>query len=122
MLQINQITTNALQQQNVVMPDGTILTLVFYFRPLQQGWFINQLIWSSTSFTLNGLRITNSPNMLNQWKNILNFGLGCFSSSTREPSLLTDFSSGYSNLYILTQSEVTQWNEFLTTGVFPNGS
>ena len=71
---------------------------------------------ANITFTLNGLRITNSPNMLNQWKNILPFGLACFSTANREPSLQQDFASGNSVLYVLTQAEVTQYSEFLALG------
>lgn len=120
MLTIQQITIDALQQQNLVLPDGSLLSLTLYFRPMQQGWFINQLRWST--FTLNGLRITNSPNMLNQWKNLLPFGLACFSKTSREPSLQDDFAAGNATLYILTQAEVLGWNQFLASGIFPNGS
>lgn len=111
MLLIQQVTSNPLQKQTLVLPDGSSLSLVIYFRPLQQGWFINNLTYGT--FVLNGLRITNSPNMLNQWRSLLPFGLACFSTANREPSLSQDFSSGASSLYILTQAEVDQYTEFL---------
>lgn len=114
MLLIQQITTNPLQSQNLVLDDGTIVQLTLYFRPIQQGWFVNQL--ARGTFVLNGLRVTNSPNMLRQWKNLIPFGLGCFSAANREPSLQQDFSSGASKLYILTQAEVLQYEAFLANG------
>lgn len=114
-----KVSSNVYQQQNLVLPDGSILSLLIYFRPMQLGWFINELVWQD--FTLNGLRITNNPNMLNQWRNLLPFGLACFSQSSREPSLQDDFSIGYSTLSILTQKEVAGYTEFLKTGSFPAG-
>src|SRR6266403_3673629 len=102
MLLIQQITTNPLQSQTLVLPDGTSFFLQLYFRPMQFGWFIEKFTYGD--FVLNGLRITNSPNMLNQWRNILPFGLGCFSIANREPSFQEDFSSGNSKLYVLTQA------------------
>ncbi len=114
MLLIQQITTAPLQKQNLVLQSGAILTLKLYFRPLQFGWFINQLIFGD--FVLNGLRITNSPNMLNQFKNQLPFGLACFSTANREPTQQQDFSSGASKLYILTEAEVDAYSEFLSGG------
>lgn len=114
MLLIQQVTSAPLQKQTLVLPDGTTLALELYFRPLQFGWFVNQLSYGD--FVLNGLRITNSPNMLNQFRNQLPFGFGCFSTANREPTQQQDFTSGASKLYILTQAEVDEYARFLTLG------
>lgn len=110
---IQQISNNALQTQTLVLPDGSSVVLTVYFRPIQQGWFINELTWQT--FILRGVRITNSPNMLYQWKNLIPFGLACYSSGNREPSLKKDFVSGASKLYILTAAEVEAYAEYLRT-------
>lgn len=114
MFLVGQITADPLQQQQLVLADGSTLTLQIYFRSMQFGWFINQLTYGT--FQINGLRITNSPNMLNQFRNQIPFGLACISMSEREPSQLQDFSSGASKLYILSAAEVAQYATFLTTG------
>ncbi len=114
MLRIQQVTSNPLQRQTLVLEDGTTLTLTLYFRPMQYGWFVERLEYGT--FVLNGLRITNSPNMLIQFRNQIPFGLGCFSTANREPSQQQDFSSGASRLYILTQAEVADYMEFLSLG------
>lgn len=111
---IQQVTSNALQRQTVVMSTGIAFTIEIYFRSMQQGWFINSLTYAD--FELNGMRIVNSPNMLNQWRNLLPFGLACFSTANREPSLIDDFSSGASVLYALTPAEVEEYTEFLRLG------
>lgn len=109
---IEQITIDPLQQQTLRLPDGTSIDLTLYFRPMQQGWFINSLVYGD--FILSGIRLTNNPNILMQWKNKLPFGLGCFSKSIREPSLQEDFASGYSTLYILSEEEVEGYSEYLS--------
>lgn len=114
MLLIQQITTDPLQKQVLVLQDGTTVSLELYFRPQQTGWFVNEMVYGD--FILRGLRITNSPNMLNQFRNQLPFGFACFSSANREPSQQEDFSSGASKLYILTQAEVLAYAEFLSAG------
>ena len=111
---INQITSNPLQQMGLILYNGNILTLTLYFIPLQQGWFITNLTYNN--FVLNGLRITVSPNMLNQFRNQIPFGLGCFTTLLREPSLLQDFSSANFNLYILDQSETDEYAQLLSLG------
>ncbi len=114
MLLIQQVTSNPLQKQTLVLQDGTTLTMELYFRPMQFGWFVNQL--THGDFVLNGLRITNSPNMLYQFKNQISFGFACFSTANREPSQQEDFSSGASRLYILTSEEVDEYTRFLQLG------
>ncbi len=114
MFLIQQVTANPLQQQTLILEDGTALELTIYFRPMQYGWFINEILYGN--FKLYGVRITNSPNMLHQFRNRIPFGLACFSSANREPSLQQDFSSGVSKLYILSQAEINEYAEFLRSG------
>jgi hypothetical protein len=114
MFLIQQITNDPLQKQTLILPDGTSLSLTVNFVPMQYGWFITSLIYGS--FILNGLRITNSPNMLHQFKNQIPFGLACFSTNNREPSQQEDFSSGTSQLYILNAAEVAQYAGLLQSG------
>lgn len=112
MFEINQITSEPLQTQVLTLYDGTLLNMTLYYVPRQLGWFITNL--TIGNFTLQGVRITTSPNILYQWKDLLNFGLACFSTQNREPTQQQDFSSGASALYILTASEVQQYSEFLS--------
>jgi len=114
MFLIQQVTSNALQKQTLILSDGSAVSLTLYFRPLQQGWFINEI--SRGDFTLRGVRICNSPNLLRQYKNKIPFGLGCFSVANREPSLQEDFSSANSKLYILSASEVEEFEDYLKNG------
>lgn len=114
MLLIRQITKDPLQQQSVVLPDGTSVTLQFYYRPLQLGWFLNSITYGE--FVLKGLRITNSPNMLHQWRNQIPFGLACYTDGLREPTQQEDFFSGAAKLYLLTEEEVEEYTEFLENG------
>jgi hypothetical protein len=112
--QIQNLTGDSRQKQTLVLPDQTFIEMEIYFVPMQLGWFITELTYQS--FVLNGLRITNQPNLLYQFRNKLPFGLACFSSAQREPSQQEDFLSGASKLYILTEAEVEAYTEFLTRG------
>ncbi len=111
MLQIQNITNDPLQSQNFILPDGTSMQIVMQFNPLQFGWFIQSLTYGT--FVLQGRRICVSPNMLHQFKNILPFGLACFSNSKREPNQQNDFTSGAATLYVLTAAEVAQYTRYL---------
>lgn len=114
MLQIQQLTSNALQSQTLVLPDGSTILLTLYYRPLQYGWFINEL--THLDFTVKGVRVCNSPNLLHQFRNQIPFGLCCVTTGQREPTQQQDFSSGAANLYLLTADEVQAYTEFLAGG------
>jgi len=108
---IQNITTDPAQGQTITLNDGTNLSFILTFYPMQYGWFFTNLTYGSLS--INGLRVTNSPNMLRQWQNLIPFGMACYTAGNREPTQQQDFSSGASNLYILTSAEVQQYSEFL---------
>ncbi len=112
MFLIQQITSEPRQTQELILADGSLVSLSIYFIPMQYGWFITNLTFND--FVLNGVRITNSPNILFQFHNQIPFGLACFSKANREPSFQDDFSSGNSQLYILSQAEVDAYVEFLS--------
>lgn len=112
MFQIQNLTSSPRQKQNLVLPDSTTIQLEIYFVPLQLGWFITSLTYGD--FTLTGIRITNLPDILYQFRNKLPFGLACISPSGREPTQQEDFQSGASQLFILTRAEVEQYTNFLT--------
>lgn len=114
MYTVSNITAAAKQTQTLVLEDGSALNLTVAFLPMQYGWFIVNLTYGS--FTARGIRICNSPNLLHQYCNQLPFGLGCFSTGNREPTLQQDFSSGASKLYILTAAEVAQYAVYLQNG------
>jgi hypothetical protein len=114
MIQITNITADARQQLRIRLPDNSIVVMHLEYKPQQLGWFITNLTWNT--FTLNGRRITTSPNMLHQFKNLISFGLACFTTDNEEPMLQQDFSSGRASLYILSAAEVAWYTAFLANG------
>lgn len=120
MQQINGLTQDPCQLMTMILQDpgyswnGTSFTLEIQFVPMQYGWFITNLTYGS--FVLNGVRICNLPNILHQWKNLIPFGLACFSMNDREPSQQQDFQSAASQLFVLSASEVEQYAEIIGGG------
>lgn len=108
---IPNLTAEPAQKQTIVLPDGTKVTMRIQFRANQYGWYFDELSWST--FTLRGLRISNSPNMLHQWRNGIPFGIACFTAGNREPTQQQDFSSGAAKLYVLSQAEVEEYTTIL---------
>lgn len=111
MLKINQVTSDSLQKQTLILPDGTPLVFTLYFQPQQFGWFIKELTYAD--FKVKSIRVCNNFNILHQFKNKIPFGLACISADDREPMFIEDFSTGKSVLYILTSEEVKIYTEFL---------
>ena len=112
MFQIEQITTDAKQQQTLQLPDGTLITFAMTYRESQSGWFAD-ITYTPSNFTLLGMRVCALPNLLRQWKNLLPFGLLCSTAGPREPTQQEDFSSGFASLFILDSDEVLQYEQFL---------
>lgn len=112
MYQIQNLTADSRQRQTLALPDGSLITIAIYFVPMQLGWFITEFTYKD--FTVNGLRITNSPDILYQWRNKLPFGLACFSAQNNEPTQQQDFLAGTSRLYILTADEVNLYTGYLS--------
>jgi hypothetical protein len=115
---IENITTAANQTQSVVLPDGSAFTFTLYYSANQLGWFILNFVYNT--FVLNGMRITTNPNLLYQYQNQLPFGVACFTVGQREPTQQQDFSSGASNLYLLSQAEVQAYTAYIEGGPLPS--
>lgn len=109
---IEQITTEPLQKQTIVLDDGSTVSFVIAYVPMQYGWFFREIIYKS--FKVTNIRVTNSPNILHQFKNQIPFGIACFSEENREPFLQEDFSSGTSKLYLLSLEETQDYAEYLS--------
>lgn len=110
MYRVQGITAFPKQKQTVILPNGNKAQLYLEYSDQQLGWFLDL---TYGSFQLKSKRIVNVPNILHQFSNILPFGIGCFQDDGQDPTLLQDFSSGRSKLYILDQSEVLEFERYL---------
>lgn len=112
MFKIQNITTYGYQGKSLVLPDGTRIEIDIQFVELRKCWVIKRLAYQD--FLLHSHKIVNGTNILRQFKNILPFGLACYSPSGRDPQFLEDFSEGDHQLFILTQDEVQQYEDRLS--------
>lgn len=58
------------------------------YKPSQYGWFIS-LVWGD--FSINNERISISPNLLRQFKNVLPFGILISGFQAEEPVFITSW-------------------------------
>lgn len=112
MNRIQQISQDPLQKQSIPLDDGSLVEMTLYYMPLQSGWFIRDLVYGD--FVTHNIRVTNSPNILHQFRNQLPFGLACFTKGEREPTQQQDFSSQTANLFLLSAEEVADYTRFLS--------
>ena len=105
MFKIPGITTDPFQERTLILPDNTEVLFRMNFIDQQLGWFITDFTYMD--FNLYGIRIVNSPNLLQKYSYGFPFGLSCVSAENREPFFLDDFFKENSNLYILTKDEVS---------------
>lgn len=111
MLKISEITNDAIQNRTIVLLDETEFDIQIKYVPQQFGWFIESLTYQD--FSLAGLRIVNSYNLLYQYTDLIPFGIACFSRDDREPALQEDFASGSSELFLLTPADKIELERFI---------
>lgn len=105
MRQITGLSIDAKQEFKIQIEDGGVAIFNFYYLQSQIGWFFDI---TYGNFKSTGLRLVNSPNVLDAYFNILRFGLMVNVPDGAEPYFVDDFITGRVNLYILSESEVKQ--------------
>lgn len=103
MTQIDNITEQANQTTQVVLPDGSILTVALQYNGSTERWTMDV---SHTLLTVNGMNVSCHPNMLREWRNVIPFGLACTTLSGYDPTNVQDFTNGQAQLYVLTAADV----------------
>ena len=101
---IQGITSDARQKHSIIHPDtGLDIEITLEYSPMQYSWFAKVVY---EDFTLNGIRVFTSPNIMRQFSNFVPFGIVCSVDGGQEPTLQEDFSSGRAKLYVLDREEV----------------
>lgn len=115
---ITGITAQPTQILNLSIEDGSTATLTLTYRPQQSGWFF-ELEWNGTnpSKDVNGMRVTNFPNILRQFENLITFGLACITRDGLEPMGRDDFQTGYATMLLLTAAEVELIEDTIFVGL-----
>lgn len=103
MFQLTGVTSDPDQTFTTALSDGSKVTIRLVYRSRIQKFFVD-VTWGS--WTANSLRVCNVPNILEQWTNVLPFGILCTVADGLEPFLANDFVSGRCGLYILEQADI----------------
>jgi hypothetical protein len=114
MTKIQGISDYANQSFQIRLPSGNLFTLTLQYKPLQLGWFCSV---EYQEFKVNCLRVTTNYNILAQFRNLLPFGIACFTRQNQEPLFAQDFLAGNASLCILDAEELEELEEYLGTKV-----
>ena len=108
MLYINKLTNDA--QQNTILTGipGTTITLTLRFMPRVQRWVMG-VTWQD--FSAQGIVVVTALNLLQQFANIIPFGICCIRSDGLDPYQIDDFQNQVANLYLLDSSDVATITE-----------
>lgn len=110
MNQVNGITAQPAQVVGLTVADGSRATLTLRFRPQQNGWFFD-LQWPGPGgavahYNTFGRRVVSSANMLRQARDLIPFGLACFTPDNADPAAQGDFADGSAVLVLLAAADV----------------
>lgn len=100
-------TSQPKQLLSFVLDDGSTVTMSMAYAQQQLGWFAD-FQWSNWSVT--GLRLTASPNLLRMEQRILPFGFAIVTSNNVEPLNLQDFADGTAQVWLLNADDVAAVN------------
>ncbi len=108
---LETITNDPKQKHTILLAeDSSRIVLELTYKPDNLGWFLD-VTYENANFEVHGLRVVTSTNLLNQWRNILPFGILVQCKDAQDPLLLEDFLVKRATLIILSADDVKQINQ-----------
>ena len=105
---LDTISNDAKQKHTALLEaDNTPIVIRLVYKPTQMGWFMD-VEYETKNFSVYGLRVTTNTNILNQWRNVLPFGIVCYCEDFQEPLSVEDFLVGRAHIAILSAEEVKE--------------
>lgn len=115
MKEIVEITNNPKQMFSFQLDNGGLITIRLYYIESQIGWFFDL---EYDGIVSNCHRLTNSPNIIREARNIFPFGIACSVSDGQEPYFLDDFVNGRVQFYVLDKDDVEYIEETVYGKIF----
>ena len=104
MYQILSLTDAPKQQFNALISGYDSATIYLEYKPQQYGWFMT-VTWGT--FVLSNERVSASPNLLRQFKDILPFGLMITGDESLDPSAIDSWVEK-NQMYFLDAADVVE--------------
>lgn len=103
---LDTISNDAKQKHTILLEkDNSQIVIRLVYKPTQLGWFMD-VEYETKNFAVYGLRVTTNLNILNQWRNIIPFGIVCYCEDAQDPLSIEDFLVKRAYLAILDEAEV----------------
>ncbi len=115
MQQITNLSDEADQTTRVALANGSIAVFEFIYLAAVERWAFSV---SHPDIQIDGMILCAGPNVLRDFRNVIPFGLGCYTTDGADPFYIEDFASGRVTLYVLDASEV----DFFETSIFGAGA
>lgn len=103
MYQITTLDNNPKQEITMILDNQERVTFNFEYKQNQLGWFFGI---KYGNYNYQNIRLVTAYNLLRAYRNYLPFGLRVDTPDMGEPTDLTDFSTGYAKVYLLTKEDV----------------
>src|SRR5690606_22971332 len=103
MKRLDRLTADPKQRYSVPLDDGGSFTLYLQYLPRQQMWMANV---SQGDFVANGILLTTYPNVMRQYRNLIQVGIAVLSDDATDPRYVDDFVTGRIRLYVLNADDV----------------
>lgn len=110
---IDRITDDARQQLLLNGNEGQIITLSLRFMPSQRIWVMDVV---EGAFSLYGVNVVASPNLLQNYSNLIRFGFTCTTENGVDPYRITDFLDGTAKLFLMAPDDVLEVEGALYSG------
>ena len=101
---IPPLTDSPFQRFGFVLEDKRKADFTLRYSSQQIGWFFD--LSYEGDFTISGVRLVSSQNILRSWRNIIPFGLAVITREEGEPVRQTDLADGTVKLYILEGDDI----------------
>lgn len=112
----NIFNANPKQQKTILLDNNNTFTFNIYYRSLTSGWYYD-LSYSVSNFNVKGHKITNSLNLLDPFRERLNFGLSFKVEDKGEIWYLNDFETERVKVYLLNATDLanikTEFNKII---------
>lgn len=112
MLYINKLTDDPQQQVNLIGIPGITIQMTLRFMPRTEQWIMGIVVGETS---IQGIAVTTSINILQQFKNTLGFGIACVMGSGLDPFTINDFATEAANLYLLDSDDLAELDAQLFT-------
>lgn len=110
---LNKIEPIAYQKFFLTGNPGQRIEMVLRYLPSQEKWMMDI---DYLDFSLKGIMVTASPNILRAYYKIIPFGILCDCPDQIDPAFIDDFATQRCNLYLLNAEEVEDYE----TRIFMN--